>query len=155
NIKSGRGFHHEHTVALLCPAGLDWNKSDKLINGQIQVTGDQWLVFLYANYTYDLMVFCAVGSFVSCKAFKHFFTSPSSVDQEPKATHSGNARLHGMWCMTKSSIAYVGTQARFALTSVQVFSRTDLVTDSKRFYTSILDLLNDPEEKEEVDQLLV
>ena len=25
NVKSGRGFHHDHTGALLCPAGLDWN----------------------------------------------------------------------------------------------------------------------------------
>ncbi|KIJ59336.1 hypothetical protein HYDPIDRAFT_33275 [Hydnomerulius pinastri MD-312] len=25
NVKSGRGFNHEHTGALLCPAGLDWN----------------------------------------------------------------------------------------------------------------------------------
>jgi len=46
-------------------------------------------------------------------------------------------------------------QARFALTSAQVFSRTDLVTDSERFYTSILDLLDDPDEKDEVDQLLM
>jgi len=28
NIKSGRGFYHEHTGALLCPAGLDWNHSE-------------------------------------------------------------------------------------------------------------------------------
>ena len=26
----------------------------KLMNGQIQVAGDQWPVFLYANFTYDL-----------------------------------------------------------------------------------------------------
>jgi hypothetical protein len=24
NVKSGRGFNHERTRALLCPAGLDW-----------------------------------------------------------------------------------------------------------------------------------
>ena len=45
-------------------------------------------------------------------------------------------------------------QARFALSSAQVFSRTDLVTDSERFYNSILDLLDDTEEKGEVDQLM-
>ena len=27
NVKSGRGFHHETTGGLLCPAGVDW--SDK------------------------------------------------------------------------------------------------------------------------------
>lgn len=25
NVKAGRGFNHERTGALLCPAGLDWN----------------------------------------------------------------------------------------------------------------------------------
>ena len=24
NAKAGHGFNHEHTGALLCPAGLDW-----------------------------------------------------------------------------------------------------------------------------------
>lgn len=73
--------------------------------------------------------------------------------------------------MTKASLAYVATQvskgsdglaannslsqARFALTSAQVFSRTDLITDSERFYNTILELLDDPEEKDEVDQLMV
>ena len=28
NVKSGRGFHHERTGALLCPAGLDWKHSE-------------------------------------------------------------------------------------------------------------------------------
>ena len=30
------------------------------------------------------------------QAFKHVFTSPSSVEQEPKAMRSGNVHLHGM-----------------------------------------------------------
>jgi len=25
NVKAGRGFNHEQTGVLLCPAGLDWN----------------------------------------------------------------------------------------------------------------------------------
>jgi hypothetical protein len=44
------------------------------------------------------------------QAFKHVFTSPSSVDQEPKATRSGNARIHGMTQVTPASVAYVATQ---------------------------------------------
>ena len=39
--------------------------------------------------------------------------------------------------------------------SVQVFSRTDLLTDSERFYNSILELLDDPEEAEEANQLMI
>ena len=38
--------------------------------------------------------------------------------------------------------------------STQVFSRTDLATDSERFYNSILELLDDPDEKGEVNQLM-
>ena len=38
--------------------------------------------------------------------------------------------------------------------STQTFSRTDLATDSERFYNSVLELLEDPDEKDEVDQLM-
>jgi hypothetical protein len=44
-------------------------------------------------------------------------------------------------------------EVRFALASSPVFSRTDTVTDSERFYTSILDLFGDVEEIEEVNDL--
>ncbi|KAI5991824.1 hypothetical protein EDD15DRAFT_2168810, partial [Pisolithus albus] len=159
NVKSGRGFNHERTGALLCPAGLDWTNTQtrtKLMNGEIQVPGDQWPVFLYADYTYDLEDLWngLLRSGLLVSAYKHIFTSPSSVDQEPKATRSGNARIHGMRCVTKASIAYVTTQTRFSLTSAQVFSRTDLITDSKRFYSSIMELLDDPDKSDEVDQLI-
>ena len=149
-------------------------------------------MFLYANYTYDAEdpwnSLLRSGLLVSVQAqaalpglyeltlfqaYKHIFTLPSSVDQEPRATRSGNARIHGMRCVTKASIAYVATQVMssmfftdvvisihctqtcFALTSAQVFSHTDHMTDSERFYNSVLELLDDPEEKEEVDQLTV
>ncbi|KAF8838878.1 hypothetical protein BDN67DRAFT_982216 [Paxillus ammoniavirescens] len=151
NIKSGRGFNHDHTRALLCPAGLDWANTKtraKLINGQIQVAGDQWPVMLYTNYMYDPKDtwnnLLRSGLLVS--AFKHIFMSPSSVDQEPKATRSGNARIYGMHCITKASVAYISTQASRSLQY--------LITDSEHFYNSILALLEDPDEKEEVDQLM-
>ena len=35
-----------------------------------------------------------------------------------------------------------------------MFSRTDKVTDSERFFTSLFDLLDDPMEKKEVEALL-
>ncbi|KIJ57837.1 hypothetical protein HYDPIDRAFT_103751, partial [Hydnomerulius pinastri MD-312] len=143
----------------LCPASLDWANTEtktKRVGGHIQVAGDQWPVFLYANYMYDPEDLWngLLRSGLLVSAFKHIFTSPSSVDQEPKATRSGNARIHGMRSVTKASLGYVATQARFALTSAQVFSRMDHVTDSERFYNSILDLLDDADEKDEVDQLM-
>ena len=45
-------------------------------------------------------------------------------------------------------------QTHFALTFAQVFSCTDLVTNSEHFYSSIMELLEDLDEKDEVDQLL-
>ncbi|KAN0079960.1 hypothetical protein V8E55_009526 [Tylopilus felleus] len=114
NMKSGRGYNHEHIGALLCPAGLNWvNSKSKLISGQIQPAGDQWPVFLYTNYTYD------------------------TKDPWNGLLHSG-----------------LLVSTHFALTSAQVFSHTDHVTDSEQFYDSVLELLDDPEEKEEVDQFI-
>ncbi|OBZ79369.1 hypothetical protein A0H81_01032 [Grifola frondosa] len=118
--------------------------------------GDQWPIFLYANNQYDpddpwngLL-----RSRLLVTAYKHIFTSPSSVDDETKATRAGNARIHGMTKVTAASIAYIATQVRFALSSSSVFSRTDTVTDSERFYNSVLEFLDDINEKEDVDALL-
>jgi len=159
NIKTNRGFHHPVTGSFLCPAGLDWNDSsvrEGLKNNEITVAGDQWPLLIYADCVYDpgdpweglfrnkLLVW----------AFKHIFTSPSSVDLDAKATRSGNARIHGMTRVTTASLAYVATQLRFALSSASVFCRSDTLTDSERFYVSVLEFLDDPEEKAEVDDLL-
>lgn len=46
-------------------------------------------------------------------------------------------------------------KARFALSSSNVFSRTDTTTDSERFYNSLLELLEDPEEVVEVNALII
>lgn len=45
-------------------------------------------------------------------------------------------------------------KVRFSLSSSPVFSKSDTVTDSERFYTTILDLLEDPDEANEVEDLL-
>ena len=157
--------------------------------GIITVCGDQWPTMLYSG-VYDssdpwngllrnyVLVRVRKHCFEACgdshlplKAYKHIFTSPSSVDSEPKATRSGNARIHGMLCATRGSIAYIATQVypllydytclltfnsevRFALSSSSVFSRTDKICDSERFYNSLLELLYDPEEQKEVEELL-
>lgn len=47
------------------------------------------------------------------------------------------------------------SQVRFALSSTSIFSRTDRETDSKTFYTSVLELLEDPEEQDEVKPLML
>lgn len=78
--------------------------------------------------------------------------------------------------VTRASIAYIATQVchclchpapasgsltccgqcqvRFGLSSASVFSRTDTETDSETFYTTVLELLEEPEEQDEVKELL-
>ncbi|KAG1842189.1 hypothetical protein DFJ58DRAFT_666086 [Suillus subalutaceus] len=159
NSKIDRGFNHKLTGSLLCVAGLDWSDpqiKEDLRSGEMLVCGDQWPIFLYAHYVYDHEDPWSglLRSRLLVCAYKHVFTSPSSVDREPKATRSGNARLHGMNCVTMASIAYIATQVQFALSSSSVFSQTNMTTDSETFYHSLLDLLEDPEESKEVDELL-
>ena len=105
------------------------------------MTGDQWPLFLYADYHYDpedpwnglfrsalLVCVCyklRIGSKflaqLESQAYKHVFTSPSSVDREPKATRSGNARIHGMTQVTLPSIAYIATQVCLHFESVHLY----------------------------------
>ncbi|KAG1907982.1 uncharacterized protein F5891DRAFT_1124743 [Suillus fuscotomentosus] len=153
NIKSDRGFNHEVTGALLCPAGLDWSNIEA---AKTAVSGDQWPVFLYAGYEYDSEDPWKglLRSEILIFGYKHVFTSPSSVDKEPKATRSGNAYLHGMKCVTQGSLAYIATQVRFSLSSSSVFSQYRHSHGLRKFYHSILDLLEDPDESEEVADLM-
>ena len=72
--------------------------------------------------------------------------------------------------VTAASLAYVATQVRivpliwamtecvlqvcFALMSSSVFCRSDTATDSERFYETVLEFLDDPDEKGKVLNLL-
>ncbi|KAG1789913.1 hypothetical protein EV424DRAFT_1355557 [Suillus variegatus] len=139
------------------PGLLERLTKQQLQSGEIAVSGDQWPHFLYANETYDpdnpwngLL-----RSRLLINAFRHVFTLPSSVEKEPKAMRAGNARIHGMTAVTIPSVAYIATQVRFAICSSSVFSRTDTTTDSETFYHSLLDLLEDPDERGEVTDLFV
>ncbi|KAG6904064.1 hypothetical protein DXG01_012839, partial [Tephrocybe rancida] len=159
HIKRDCGFHHERTGELLCPTRKDWSDPivrQKLNSRETLVRGDEWPVFIYAGYSYDSEDpwTGAFRSTLLLNAFKHIFTSPSSVEKENKATRSGNACIHGMVSVTPASIAYVATQVTFALSSLMTFSRTDRLSDSERFYSTVLATLHDPKEVVETNQLL-
>ncbi|KAH6913099.1 hypothetical protein BKA70DRAFT_1369812 [Coprinopsis sp. MPI-PUGE-AT-0042] len=161
NIKTDRGFHHPRTGELLCPVTLDWGclrTRERLRSAEIVPNGEQWPLFLYQDHVFDAEDPWKglLRGEILVKAFKHVFTSPSSVDRHShRATRSSNSRLHGMKSVTIPSIAYISTQVRFALTTAQTFCRNDHSTDSERFYNSIIKLLEDPEELVKVKQLLV
>ncbi|KAG2143874.1 hypothetical protein BD769DRAFT_1661263 [Suillus cothurnatus] len=148
NIKSDRGFNHEVTGTLLCPAGLTGqiqkqNRASKAVKPLFVVTNGQCF-YMLDTHLHEFIVNNKITAHYDFfrQGFKHVFTSPSSVDKEPKATHSGNAYLPSM-----KSVC-------FSLSSSSVFSRTDTVMDSENFYHSILDLLEDPDESQEVVDLM-
>lgn len=108
--------------------------------------GHQWPIFLYTDLVYDgddpwdgllrnniLVAVCQLLSLniisdydLHTQAYKHVFTSPSSVDVDDptKAPRSGNARIHGMTCVTKASIAYIATQVSMPIVYLQVVLKT-------------------------------
>ncbi|KAI5996085.1 hypothetical protein EDC04DRAFT_2585593, partial [Pisolithus marmoratus] len=96
NVKTGQGFHHKCTGALLCPTGYEWENAEYIL--------------LPMLFSYD----------------------------------PWNGLLHSGLLVSTC----------FALTSTQAFSQTDLVMDSEQFCNSILELLEDPDETDEVDQLM-
>lgn len=76
----------------------------------------------------------------------------TNVTKASLAYTATQVRLFPLFCRMRTDAMNI--QVRFALCSASVFSRTDNVTDSETFYNSILDLLEDVEEKEEVQNLL-
>ncbi|KZP19818.1 hypothetical protein FIBSPDRAFT_955085 [Athelia psychrophila] len=158
NNKSDRGFNHPRTGELLCPAAWNWNDEavkKSLRSGERKIPGEQWPAFVYEDYRYDSTnpwrgLF---RSTLLVTAYKFVFTSPSSADGEIKATRSGNARIHGMTEITLPSIAYVATLVRFSLSSQTTFSRSNCVTDSERFYNTIMDLFSEVRELGEINDL--
>ncbi|KAG2357546.1 hypothetical protein BDR07DRAFT_1239674, partial [Suillus spraguei] len=132
-----------------------------LKSGETAVRGDQWPVFLYARYEYDpkdlWKGLLHILNPSSLHGYKHVFMSLSLVDKEPKATCSGNAYLHGMKSVTQASLAYIATQARkFDSTCLPSLIYFCVLTQSPtpKFYHTILDLLEDPDECEEVADLM-
>jgi len=156
NVKTNQGFYHPVTGALLCPA--DFNYKDaawvlyiwsfdmtyqtwfsvcaQLVSGELVVSGDQWLLLVYAKGVYDpeeswdglfrnkLLVWVSCTHsflthicclFWSEQAYKHIFTLSSSVEKEVKAIRSGNARIYGMTRITTASLAYIVTQAHLLM----------------------------------------
>ncbi|TDL15716.1 hypothetical protein BD410DRAFT_732289, partial [Rickenella mellea] len=160
--KTGRGFNHPRTGFLLCPANMNWEDpkvQDGLKSGEIDPYEDTPM-FMYEGYKYYPLEPWKgfFKSSILVKAYKHVFTTPSSAEEgfsKNRATRPGNARLRGMTAVTPASLAYIAMMVRFALTDQQTFNRNDMVTYTERFYTDVLDHLEDPDETEELESLLL
>ncbi|KAI0310927.1 hypothetical protein OF83DRAFT_1069701 [Amylostereum chailletii] len=153
NNKSLRGFNHPVTGEHLCPTGYDWSNAktrEALRTGSLSVPGNHWPVLLYVDLEYDPND--PWNGFMKSKVL--VYVQVSVIHRPPRTNLSGNAAIHGMVRVTKASLAYVPTQARFCLLSATVFSQNDKITDSERFYNSLLNYLNNSEEQKEVSMLL-
>ncbi|TEB40259.1 hypothetical protein FA13DRAFT_1619127, partial [Coprinellus micaceus] len=159
NSKVGRGFHHQATGKLLCPTDYDWanpNVQARLRSGELAVTGLQWPLFLWvgSKCKEDDLWDGFMRSRLLLQAYKHIFTSPSSVDGDCKSNRSGNAGIHGMTSVTVPSLVYVATLVCFSLSDAGTWSRNDTQLDSNRFYHSLLSFLDRDEEHHFVKDLL-
>nr|VWO99861.1 Type III effector HopI1 [Ganoderma boninense] len=157
NQMSGRGFAHDTIGKELCPAGLDWNDpstKNALQKGEMIVNSDQWPIFIYLNGMYDPESPWTGLLRGRLLAFKHVFTSPSSVDDSGRSTKSSNAAMHGMTKVTPASIVYVATLVRFALGTRATFACNDTTADYQKFYNMLLAFLVHPAERENVNDLL-
>ncbi|TFK21027.1 hypothetical protein FA15DRAFT_682285 [Coprinopsis marcescibilis] len=160
NVKTDRGFYHDMTGKLLCPATMNWEDTtvrNGLRSGQIIPNGDQWPLFLYQNhqYNHDKPWNGLMRGHLLIEAFKHTFTSPSSVENPQQATQLSNSSIHGMKASSSSIFnSLLPPKVRFALSSSLTFTRTDTITDSERLYNTLLEFLEDPEEHVEVKALV-
>ncbi|KAG2021056.1 hypothetical protein CC2G_006322 [Coprinopsis cinerea AmutBmut pab1-1] len=158
-VKVDRGFNHDRTGELLCPPHIKWSNptiKQQLRNKSLVVVGSDLPSFLWEDGMYDRKDIWK-GFFrntILVKAYKHIFTSPTSVSDVPKATRSGNARIHGMTAATPPSLAYVAVQVRFALSSETAFIRSEGKSDCEQFYEALLDIFEDVHQQHKVIELL-
>ncbi|KAI6151179.1 hypothetical protein BKA82DRAFT_4013723 [Pisolithus tinctorius] len=178
--KDERGFVHDVTGKLICPAEFDWDLA--IVKDGIQdrnpsylVTAYSWPLFLYENFEF-YSTDAERGLFRSSlliKAFKFIFTSPSSIrdldkdrtmpghrrgsSNQKAATKNHVASILGMKAVTPWSIAYTAVQVRFTLSSTNTWHNVDGDFDYSQFYNAILDFFEDlpgPAAKKRVDELL-
>ncbi|KZV97076.1 hypothetical protein EXIGLDRAFT_608510, partial [Exidia glandulosa HHB12029] len=158
--KKGRGFAHPATGRLLCPADMTWNETCLLnrVDSQDAPKGSVWPRLLYRNEEMnpnnpwegllqheDLV-----------KAAKTVLIRPSSAtaDGGDVSGKRGKAANHGIQQITVGFLCYIASTLRFTLTSYEEYNLSHKGLDVDGFFTSLYDLLIDPEEQEEVERLL-
>ncbi|KAG1842831.1 hypothetical protein F4604DRAFT_1938527 [Suillus subluteus] len=138
NLKIDRGFNHDLTGFLLCPVGLDWNDSQtkevyEVANyGSVEING-QFLCTPIIPMTLKIRGTVSFGAV--------YWYALISMSSHLQALH---CHFYRIYCDSGS----------ICLELVLCILRTDTTTDSETFYHSLLDLLDDPDESKEVDELL-
>lgn len=128
-----------------------------------------WFRFVLCVYT-DHFTYLHTGTGIqTCLHFSELCRKGGESDKVRQCSDSWDDQRHacfyciycytGLWFTSRSALSLKRIlqrlQVRFALSSSPVFSRTDTVTDSERFYGSVLDLFDDADEKQEVNELIL
>ncbi|KAG6906352.1 hypothetical protein DXG01_014356 [Tephrocybe rancida] len=165
--KNNLGFNHNLTGSLLCPVDLAWNDSqtqDAIRSGAFKGQAWGWPSFVYEWRDLELddgLEDVWDGLFrnpLLVAAYKHIFTSPSSLLAEMQLnskTQPGDRCIYGMSHVTPCSIAYIAMQVRFTLGSPRLFTLKDALGMScRKFYESIVEFFDKSTNSVEVRELL-
>ncbi|KAG1865087.1 hypothetical protein C8R48DRAFT_772790 [Suillus tomentosus] len=169
--KQSRGFLHDISGKLLCPAEWDWG--DDIVKAGIRdrtsdyiVSENLWPLFLYEGYKVNgnNLEQGLFKSKIMVQAFKAVFTSPSSakdadrdgngpdvLENNRRARQQLNqakvktcvASIINMRKVTPRSLAHVVCQVRFALSSVSSWRTVDGDFDYEAFWNHVVDFFED------------
>ncbi|KAJ7174907.1 hypothetical protein C8R46DRAFT_1253087 [Mycena filopes] len=148
--KAPRGMNHPVTAAALCP--IQYPDAPEtytaILNNdpQFPVLSSLLPAFMYpAGHVYneaDLEEGLLDNHILRAIA-KHIYQGTSMAREKAGANRgkAGNAALNGVTALSARDIAYVGCQARFAMSAEQSWSGTDGDFSYEEFYWKVVDLL--------------
>ncbi|KAJ7210725.1 hypothetical protein GGX14DRAFT_565339 [Mycena pura] len=138
-----RGFHNEHTAALLLPPALQHHAKEpdlhqKVVDKTINIHGQQLPAFLFPPGQYTLAGL--LMSDILIWMAKAMYTGPASIFEGNGwvATKPGNAAISRLKGFTPRIVAYIACQVRFALSSQHAYNKIDGTFDYEVFFWFIV-----------------
>ncbi|KAG1784686.1 uncharacterized protein HD556DRAFT_1250963 [Suillus plorans] len=162
--KQSRGFTHDVSGMLLCPAEWDWGND--IVKAGIRdrtsdyiVSENSWPLFIYENYSVNPnnLEQGLFRSRILVQAFKATFTSPSSAREADGDGDGADILENNRRAQRALSQAKVKMCVRFALSGVTSWRTVDGDFDYEMFWNNIVDFFEDvpgPVTRRRVTQLL-
>ncbi|KAG6913959.1 hypothetical protein DXG01_003289 [Tephrocybe rancida] len=133
SLKADQGFHHSTTGSLLCPVHLNWlgeGVRDALLSREVD-SASYWPYFVFRDFIY-----CPEDPWAGLLQSTLLVTAFQYIrDAEVLVAGREDAQAPEV---TLSSIAYIATHVRYALSSDTVFFSRDVLTEAHVFYDSML-----------------
>ncbi|KAK0439079.1 uncharacterized protein EV420DRAFT_1735635, partial [Desarmillaria tabescens] len=161
-IKPAQGFNYFETARLLCPQNYleTFDSDDKwrqqLREGKIRITHWELPSFLFDQSKASLdddLAGCMEG-YVLVRTVKHLLLSDGIPGKTKGPTRPPIAKIYKIKTITGRIIAYGACQARYALSSVDGWTRWDGKFNLAKLYDTIVDMYEDfPEDPWAVQSL--